>query len=55
MAEREKRREGAGRGEAGRRCDWFAKIAPMGTGVALSLQGFAGNKALEHHRSIHHG
>lgn len=50
MAEREKR-ERAGRGEGGTRCDWFAKVAPIGTGVALSLQGFAGNKALDHHRS----
>ena len=51
MAEREKRREGAGREEAGTRCDWFAKVAPMGTGVTLSFQGFAENKALNHHRS----
>lgn len=49
------RKEGAGRGESGTRCDWFATVAPMGTGVALSLQGFAGNKALDHHRSKHHG
>lgn len=55
MAEREKKREGVGREEAGTRCDSFAKVAPMGRGVALSLQGFAGNKALDHHRSKLHG
>lgn len=56
MAGRERRRERAGRGDAGTQCDdWFAKVVPIGTGVALSLQGFAGNKALDHHRSKLHG
>lgn len=49
------RREGAVREEAGTRCEWFAKAAPMVTGDALSLQGFSGNKALDHHRSKFHG
>lgn len=53
MAGRERRR--AGRGDAGTRCGWFAKVVPIGTGVALSLQGFAGNKALDHHSSKLHG
>lgn len=48
MAGRERGRERAGRGEAGTRCDWFAKVVPIGTAVTLSLQGFAGNKALDH-------
>lgn len=38
------RRERAGRRQTGPWCDWFAKVAPIGTGVALSLQGFAGTK-----------